>query len=209
MRTDGDLLAAWGTGDEDAGRTLIRRYYTNIMRFFDVRASDEAEDLTQRTFLTCLERRHSVRDARNFRGFLFGIARNHLLHYIRDCVRGSAAHEVDEFASEQPSPSRIVAMYEEQLRAMQVVSLDAQIVLQLYYWEHLQVAEIGAALGLPVSTVTTRLSRARKSLLEAVGRVAAVEEPRASLVGDFHQWLSSFSGLKVGTTARDGEPGTR
>lgn len=205
MQSDDELLAAWGGGDEAAGQALLARYYTNIVRFFDVRAAADAEDLTQKTFLTCLERRHSLRDGGHFRGFLFGIARNHLLHYIRD--RDRSGDELDDFASEQPSPSRIVAMYEEQsllLRAMQLISVDAQMVLQLYYWEYLQVGEIGVALGLPVSTVTTRLARARKSLLDAVGRVAAVEPSRTSLVGDFDRWLSSFSGLGVEAPAPRG-----
>jgi RNA polymerase sigma factor (sigma-70 family) len=200
MQSDDELLAAWGGGDEAAGQALLARYYTNIVRFFDVRAAADAEDLTQKTFLTCLERRHSLRDGGRFRGFLFGIARNHLLHYIRDRGRRGGGGELDDFASEEPSPSRIVAMYEEQrllLRAMQLISVDAQMVLQLYYWEYLQVGDIGVALGLPVSTVTTRLARARKSLLDAVGRVAAVERSRVSLVGDFERWLSSFSGLGV------------
>jgi RNA polymerase sigma-70 factor (ECF subfamily) len=200
MPTDAELLEAWGRGDAAAGDALVQRYYDKILRFFDIRAAAQAEDLAQKTFLTCLERRHALRDLTSFRAFLFGIARNHLLHHIRGRAKDSVGGEFEDFASEQPSPSRIVAMYEEQrllLRALQALSVDAQQILQLYYWEQLQSPEIGAALGIQVSTVTTRLSRARKSLLDAVTRISSREQYRTSLLADFDRWLASFGGLRV------------
>ncbi len=200
MPTDDELLAAWGRGETLAGEALTRRHYANVLRFFDIRATAQAEDLTQKTFLTCLEKRQNMRELGSFRSFLFGIARNHLLHHIRGAARRHESSEFDDFANEQPSPSRIVAMYDEQrllLRAFQTISLDAQQVLQLFYWEQLQTSEIASALGIPISTVTTRISRARKSLLAATEKLAAVEHQRKSLLGDFDRWLASFSGLYV------------
>lgn len=207
MSTDDELLAAWGLGDAAAGEALTRRYYANVLRFFDIRATAQAEDLAQKTFLTCLEKRHNVRTLGSFRSFLFGIARNHLLHHIRAAARRHESAEFEDFADEQPSPSRIVAMYDEQrllLRAFQTISVDAQQALQLFYWEQLQTSEIASALGIPVSTVTTRISRARKSLLAAIEKLSAVDHQRKSLLGDFERWLASFSGLYVSGTSASG-----
>ncbi len=90
------------------------------------------------------------------------------------------------------------------LQTPQQPAVDAQQALQLFYWEQLQTSEIASALGIPVSTVTTRISRARKSLLAAIEKLSAVDNQRKSLLGDFERWLASFSGLYVSGTSASG-----
>ena len=46
--------------------------------------------------------------------------------------------------------------------------MDAQITLELAYWEGLSGAEIAVALDIEVGTVRSRLSRARERLREIV-----------------------------------------
>lgn len=70
---DAILLRAWKEGAPGAYQELLHRHYASVRRFFEVKATQSAEDLTQKTFLECLEHSDRVERSRNFRAFLFGI----------------------------------------------------------------------------------------------------------------------------------------
>ncbi|MBX7079003.1 MAG: sigma-70 family RNA polymerase sigma factor [Nannocystaceae bacterium] len=204
-RTDGELLAAWGQGDRVAATELVDRYYRSVLRFFDLRVGGAAEDLTQRTFLACVEGRERLREAESFRPFLFGIARRLLLNHLRTrVVESNVFDDGDVSGATDPAPtaSRIVAGYEQQtllLRAMQLLDVEAQMLLVLFYWEGLKTSEISQVLGAPVSTITTRLSRTRKALQDAIAALPAVPGSRDSLLADLDAWLGSVRGLELGS----------
>lgn len=196
------LLDAWAAGDRSAGDELMRRYYRGVLRFFDLRASSAAEDLTQRTLLTCAEIRGHLRNRQSFKSFLFGIARNQLMRHFRSTARESSVFEFefdgDESAAAEPTVSRVVALHEEQhllLRALQTLPLDSQIVLELFYWESMLTPEIAEVLEIPLSTVTTRLSRARQALRRAVETLYGSGQARESLLRDIEQWSASLAAL--------------
>ncbi|MFO0637089.1 MAG: sigma-70 family RNA polymerase sigma factor [Nannocystaceae bacterium] len=203
-RSDAELLAAWGLGDRVAATELVDRYYRSVLRFFDLRVGGAAEDLTQRTFLACVEGRERLREAESFRPFLFGIARRLLLNHLRTrVVESNVFDDGDVSSATDPTPtaSRIVAGFEQQtllLRAMQVLDVEAQMLLVLFYWEGLKTSEISEVLGAPVSTVTTRLSRTRKALHDAIAALPAVPGSRDSLLADLDAWLGSVRGLALG-----------
>ena len=61
------LLYAWRGGDRTAGDRLMRLHYAPIRRFFQLRAADVADDLTQRTFLASTEARDRIAVTREYR----------------------------------------------------------------------------------------------------------------------------------------------
>jgi RNA polymerase sigma factor (sigma-70 family) len=202
MRPDFELLDAWGQGDTQAGDALIRRHYASILRFFDLRAPAQAEDLTQKTFLTCTTAVTNLRERLSFRAFLFGIARNQLLHHIRGRSRAAPTLDFDDLHSADPAatPSRVVAMYEEQrllLRAMQSIPVEAQMILQMFYWEHMSNREIAEALAIPLSTVTTRVSRARQALQKTIAEIPGLERHRSALLEGLDSWVASIASLQL------------
>lgn len=202
MPDDFELLAAWGLGDTPAGDALVRRHYAAVLRFFDVRASAHAEDLTQKTFLTCVTAIQHLREHTSFPAFLFGIARNQLLHHIRSASRAAPTFDFDDVNSRDSgaSPSRVVAMYEEQrllLRALQLIPVEAQMILQMFYWEHMSNREVAEALGVPISTVTTRVSRARQALHKTVAEIPGLDRHRSSLLGGLDSWVVSIAALSL------------
>jgi RNA polymerase sigma factor (sigma-70 family) len=202
MSDDFELLAAWGQGDAQAGDVLARRHYNSVLRFFDLRAPAFADDLTQKTFLTCVTALHNLREHSSFKAFLFGIARNQLLHHIRSQSRAAPTFDFDDVNSRDSAatPSRVVAMYEEQrllLRALQTIPVDAQAILQMFYWEHMSNREIADALGVPVSTVTTRVSRARQALEKAIAAIPGLDRHRTSLLGGLDSWVVSIAALSL------------
>jgi RNA polymerase sigma-70 factor (ECF subfamily) len=159
---DFELLRMWAAGHAASGDLLARRYYPNVRRFFDSKVPTDAEDLTQRTFLACAE---------NIGAY-----------------RGPSV-------STRTSISMIVANRQEHhllLLAYAKLPTEQQIAIELYYWEDMNSTEIAAALDIPVSTVTTRLSRARSGLRDAVIELSLPGAVRDSLVADLERWTRSL-----------------
>jgi len=178
MEDDAALLTRWGNGDDDAGERLFERYFDPMHRFFASKVSAGSEDLVQRTFVACIEKHGTIREASSFRAFLYGIARFELLMYLRR-IHADKEREIDPLASSMadldPSPSQLVVEGEEQrqlLDALREVPVDLQIVIELHYWEELSTAEIASVLEIPQGTVKSRLRLARERLARAL-------EPRA------------------------------
>jgi RNA polymerase sigma-70 factor (ECF subfamily) len=202
MPTDADLLAAWREGRAAAGAELLSRYRGNLLRFFDLRVSLDAEDLAQRVLLVCAERLHEIRVEASFRSFLFGVARNVLLQHLRDRARDADVSDFSDVGSADPgpSPSRVVAVHQEQrilLRVVQELPIEIQLLLDLHYWEGMSAQEIGDAMGLSKTAITTRLYRARQDLRDAIRDARAPEPARASLVEDLDRWASTLSSLRA------------
>jgi RNA polymerase sigma factor (sigma-70 family) len=197
LPSDFDLLDAWAAGDSAAGDALTRRHYDRVFRFFEVKASHMADDLTQRTFLACVEALPSFRREAGFKAFLFGIARNMLLRDQRRDGRAERAQSFSDFAANEPwtSVSRLVVRGEEHrllLCALAGLDDDFALPLQLHYFENLRVAEIGAAMGIPTSTVTSRLMRGRQLLRAGIQRLEGQAEVSRSLLGDLDRWARAL-----------------
>ena len=193
------LLRAWRQGDEAAANELSTRHYASVLRFFEVKASNLAEDLTQRTFLACVEALDRVASTSSFRAYLFGIARNQLLMHLRKQTRRDELSRFDTPAtpSMKTSVSMLVARHEEQLllvRALVELPTEHQMLLQLYYWDGLTTTEIAVVFGIPASTVAGRLSRARQLLGEQITALPAAPASRASLMADLERWTRSVGG---------------
>jgi RNA polymerase sigma-70 factor (ECF subfamily) len=192
---DAEMLYAWRAGDRTAGDRLMRLYYAPIHRFFQLRAADVADDLTQRTFLACTEGRERV--AVTVRAYLFGIARHMLLKHLDDVSRREMPLDFDGPAAPSVfNPSRVVGLRQEHwllLRALDSVALDVQQLLALFYVEELRVREIAHVLGLSTTAVTTRLSRARETLREQVAALPAPTEVRANVLADLDAWARALA----------------
>src|SRR5262245_24193959 len=76
MRTDDELMLDHRAGDRHAFETLFERYREPIWRFFRRRLPDaqQAEELTQETFLAVLKGADRYKPRASFRSYLFGIA---------------------------------------------------------------------------------------------------------------------------------------
>jgi RNA polymerase sigma-70 factor (ECF subfamily) len=194
---DFELLGRWAGGDAAAGDLLVRRYYPNVRRFFDIKVPQVAEDLTQRTFLACAENLASFRGDASFKSYLFGIARNQLLGHLRTAKIRDAAQRKrwSSGSSMRTSISMVVANRQEHhllLLAYAKLPTDQQIAIELYYWEDMNSTEIAGALGVVVSTVTTRLSRARAGLRDAVIELSTPGAVRDRVVADLEGWTRSL-----------------
>lgn len=178
MDDDDDTLAdAWRRGDTLAGERLYDRYFARISRFFRHKLPDEAEDLIQQTFMALIEARPRMRSSTSFRAYLFGIAHNVLRARLRALARERAFDPIESsFEQVAPRPSEVLIEGDERqrmLRALRRLPFEHQVVLELHYWEELSAAEIAESLGVPPSTLRSRLARARALLEQALEQLEA------------------------------------
>jgi RNA polymerase sigma-70 factor (ECF subfamily) len=177
---DEELLRRMAAGDEAAFIALYRRRQAGVYRFALHMSGSEstAEDVTQEVFLT-LMRGGARFDSRrgSVASFLLGIARNHVLRWLRR--EGREEREEAELLSPEADPLDSLTRTEtiESVRSA-VVSLPVQYreVVVLCELQEMDYAQAAAVLGCAVGTVRSRLHRARGML---VARLRA-EAPAAA-----------------------------
>lgn len=166
---DDALLARWIAGDRAAAEALIVRHFKLVHRFIRAMAPDDADELTQRTFLAVLEGAHRVARPDRFRAYLFGIARNQLLRLFQERRPAWSLEELSRTPVSRlfDSPTSLLRKHErrrELWSALQQLSAEVQLTLQLHYWAELSVADIAAITEVAEGTVRSRLTRGRQEL---------------------------------------------
>ncbi len=152
--------------------------FSQVRRFFVTKVGDDADRLTRMTF----ERVSAARDRRpeyaSARAWIFGIAHNLLLEYVRAKMHDGDV--VAESRGQSPAgealPDSAEQMEPEVLEALRRLSLDHQIVLEYYYLQDLDLEQIAEALGISVNTARGRLTRARQKLREALAAGSTDDE---------------------------------
>lgn len=201
MDEDLELLRAWRAGDDDAGSELFRRHFDALYRFFVNKVPDAAEDLMQNTLMACVRYGSAVERASSFRAYLLTMARHELYRHLRQQPPRDDLG-VSSIAALSPSPITVVGLVERERRllgALRSLPVDAQVILELHYWEECSTAELGEVLEVPHGTAKTRLRRAKRLLTTALHRA---EEPTAS--DDLDRWVRSMRAKVGGET--DAEP---
>lgn len=192
-----DLLERWRGGDGDAGSRLFDRHFSCVFRFFRSKISGPVDDLVQRTFVASIEGRQRIQGDAGFRPYLLGCARNILFAEYRTRRKLGADADVGNASVTDldPSPSAVVVRKEEHallLRALRRLSLDHQIVLELYYFEGLRGPQLAAALDVPIGTVRSRLKRGLESLRGEVDRLASNPSLAASTMTGMDTWAGEI-----------------
>jgi RNA polymerase sigma-70 factor (ECF subfamily) len=175
-------LVAWRAGDNAAGSALVKRRMPEMIRFFRNKVAAEADiaDLVNQTFLACVKGKDEFRGETSLRRFLYAIANNVLLLYIRG--RGKRGREEVDFATvcvsdvSDRSASSILTDRRETLAlvtALREIPIEDQIVLELMYFEGQSGPEIAELLALPEGTVRGRIRRGLDRLRARVELVLA------------------------------------
>lgn len=201
-----ELVEQWKAGSAVAATSLTRAYYASVRRFFDLRASAAADDLTQQTFLALAEARASFRGGSSFKTFVFAIARKQLLQHLRDKQVGPRARRYATEGGPGTSLSMVAVRVQEHqflLMALSLLPVDYQLVVELHYWEDMPLAEMGEVLELNPSTVGSRLAKARELLRENVASITRPGLLRDRLLGDLEGWSRALGPVTAAANARD------
>lgn len=191
--SDAELLDRWRKGDTGAGKALFERYYETLECFFVNKVSTGIGDLVHETLRMCLEARDRIDEPDKFRSYLFSIAYNVLRSQFRKQGRRGIEMDLDEVSMQElsPGPRSLLMEREEQrllLEALRSIPVKDQVVLELQYWESLQINEIAEILDVALGTAKSRLHRARKRLDEALERLASSPELLRSTRTDLDAW---------------------
>lgn len=153
---------------------IFDRHFESVFRFLARRVGVvTAGDLASETFARAFEGRRRYRLERDdARPWLFGIATNLLRRQRRNEVRQLRAYArtgVDPVLGgldDADSRADAAAVGPALADALANLRADERDVLFLYAWADFSYVEIAEALGLPVGTVRSRLSRARAKVRE-------------------------------------------
>lgn len=161
--------AAFGELYEETGRSV----YFNCLKL--IGNAQQAEDITQDTFMKALEKLDSLKEPENFSAWVNRIAINNCKMYFRKNPR-TAEEESEKIIDDTPDSELIPDDYadSEEKRRIIMNIIDTTLTdeqrqtIVLYYFDMMSVAEIAEIMDCSVGTVTSRLSAARKKIREAV-----------------------------------------
>jgi len=158
---------------------LVERCQRRLVRYllYLTGRRDYAEDLAQETWIRVLQRGSQYNGRQRFDPWLFAIARNLAIDYLRQKRKAvqtdSLPDDRDEIllvSSSGPSPFEAAARSEDAMRLaghLQILSPLYREALLLRFQEDLSLAEIAQVLGAPVTTVTSRIYRGLAALRSA------------------------------------------
>ena len=136
---------------------------------------EEAEDLVQETYAKALKGFSSFEAGTNFKAWMFRILRNTFLNSRTGLKATTVALDLPDddpaLPAERRTPETILidrASQEMLQAAIAELAVPYREVLLLCEVEEMSYQEIASALGIPVGTVMSRLSRARRALRDAV-----------------------------------------
>lgn len=141
----------------------------NLARWL-VRNDHDAEDVVQESFLKAYKAQESFRGS-DPRVWMLSIVRNTAMDFLRRSKKGMAVPLEDrghESEDRSPGPERLLLEQTRREQVRQAIShLEPEFreVVVLREIEGLSYKEIASALGIPMGTVMSRLSRARNLLL--------------------------------------------
>jgi len=168
---------------------LYDKYAAVLHRYAGRRVGgDTADDLVAATFLAAFRARHRYDLARpDARPWLFGIltkeiARQHRTESARwrALARSAPDRPADGLADQVAADVSAQAQHHVLATALARLALADRSVLLLIAWADLSYEETARALGIPIGTVRSRLSRARAQVRLALGGVnptTLTEEP--------------------------------
>ena len=148
--------------DKQEAERLIEAYADAVYRLAYARTGsrEDAEDVTQETFLRLVRTGPRFRDGEHCRAWLLRVAMNCAADLHRSAWRRHTRplEEAEHLTISPEEPGNGV------IEAVLALPERYRTVVHLYYYEELSAAEIAAILGQREGTINTRLCRARAML---------------------------------------------
>ena len=158
--TSKNLIASAQRGNDRAQTALYEKYYGDVYRYcaYRVGSLHYAEDLAQDTFLRFF-RYNGDTQLKNVKAYILKIASNvrtsHLSTHANTVELGDSIPDTyDDMTDDQVAVRRAISALPDEYRE----------VIILYYYNNLRTPNIAQMQNVPVSTVKTRLARAREKL---------------------------------------------
>ena len=174
-----DLIEAFKEGDEFAFVSLYNRFKSPVFAFSYkmLMDRDQAEDVMQETFLRVYENRDRLMKTSAFKSWVFTIARNQCLNHIwkagrqvamsQDALENLASSETPLSKMDKSEQVAFVTAFLHELKP------EYREVLILREYQNLNYEEIAAVTRSSLSSVKSRLFKARRKLSERIQEAEA------------------------------------
>ena len=155
-------------GDESAFSTLYKMYKPFVEKLLKqyLKDEDEARDVANIVFLKVYDKLSMFTAYNSFGGWLRILTNRTAIDYLRKlkpsiCVPEPLdCSQAQEFDNEETSAD--LSSYNQVLEVIKQFPEDVRRIFELYYVEHLTVAEISDVTKIPTGTIKSHLSRKRK-----------------------------------------------
>ena len=174
---DKKLLENMLSGDDSAYETLVKKYLKAVYNFLWRMTSDPAllDDLTQITFIKAWKNIRRFDQKKNFKVWLFTIAKNTAYDYFKKKKAIPFSNFIDEEGNNRLEEVSEASISPEDFLDQENLSLVLEsklgelpalyrIILLMHYKDDLSLNEIAEILGKPYNTVKSQHNRALKNL---------------------------------------------
>jgi RNA polymerase sigma factor (sigma-70 family) len=167
------VAAFLANGSQESFRALFEALYPKLVRYFVVRGLElpVAEELAQDVLMTAYQHASSLRQKECFFGWLFRVAGNRHLQYLRQRKRkietvGLTPNSVRGFKRSESSTFERQSDFQHWMDLLEPVERQ---IMMLRYSEELGYQEIATALGIPLGTVKWKIFSAKERLSVELG----------------------------------------
>ena len=174
---DVQLIRKVLSGDDDAFSPLVEKYQKSMHALAWRKVNDfhYAEEIVQDAFLEAYKKLPTLKDHRQFAGWLYVITRRCCVNWLRknmsktQSLEGTPGQEIAKLSYEHYLSEQRNVETTERSEALVKALLNKlpeseRTVVTLYYLSEMTTKEIGKFLGVSANTITSQLQRARKRL---------------------------------------------
>lgn len=190
-KIDRETLTDLQKGDMMAFERVLNLYEEPILNYIFrmTKQREDAEDLTQDTFVQLYKSASQIDPDNNFRGWLYKVATNNVLDWLRKKNKIKEVPIITEDEKERYAYGILIDQlpasapnFHDSLdiqRALQKLNSTHQTVLDLFYYHDFGNKEISEILGMPVGTIKTHLRKARIELRQILYKEGFAEKTAA------------------------------
>lgn len=178
---DNSLISLIKSGHSEIYDEIVKRYEKKLFSYIYrlVGNREEAEDILQNVFVKAYRNIKTFDIERKFSSWIYRIAHNEAINFLKKRNKRkliswediSTSKDKMETKSAERSPGDIWIREESRLqikKALGYLPEKYQKVLLLRYFSEKSYEEIGKAIGSPVNTVGTLISRAKKKMMAVI-----------------------------------------
>lgn len=182
--SDSELIRLLKRGNKKVFEEIIKRYQKKLYSYLYrlVRNREEAEDLLQNVFLKIYKHCLYFDESRKFSSWAYRIAHNEAVNFLKrknnkifipweDISFGKDRLQAEKGTEPEKDFWKEKEIKKEIEKGVEKLPPIYQKVIKLRYFSEYSYKEIGKAIGKPVNTVGTLISRAKKKLGESVKKI--------------------------------------
>lgn len=155
-------------GSISAFEQLVSRYQGKLLSFvtYMIRDPQGAQDVVQESFISLYKTIDHVDTSKKFSSYLFSIARNKAISYMRGSKRYAPLVEAEHITAADTAETLMMKRDEKHRieKALDGIDTKYKKVITLYYFQDLSYEEMSRRMRLPINTIRTHLRRAKDAL---------------------------------------------